>query len=100
MQASKREKLYQILAKIPHNRLTTYGDLARKLGNRKLARAVGNWLNKNPYSTKKVPCFRVIESNGEIGGYAGGTRAKIRKLKKAGFEIEKGRVLDYEKFLW
>jgi len=100
MVASKREKLYKILAKIPRNHLITYGDLARKLGDRKLARAVGNWLNKNPYPTKKVPCFRVIRSNGEIGGYAGGTRAKVKKLKRAGFEVKSNRVVNYKRVLW
>jgi len=80
--------------------LTTYGDLARKLGNRKLSRAVGNWLNKNPYSTKKVPCFRVIRSNGEVGGYALGVRAKAKKLKRAGFKVKNGRVVGYKKIIW
>ncbi len=80
--------------------MTTYGDLARKLGNRKLSQAVGNWLNKNPYPTKKVPCFRVIRGNGEIGGYALGKGAKIKKLRRAGFEIKRGKVVDYKKFIW
>jgi len=97
---SQSEKFYRILAKIPKSRLTTYGSLAKKMGNRKLARAVGNWLNKNPYPSKKVPCFRVIKSNGEIGGYALGVKVKVKKLKRAGFKIKNGKVVDYRKIIW
>ncbi len=95
-----RRKLYSILAKIPKSRLTTYGDLAKKLGDPKLARAVGNWMNKNPHPTKKVPCFRVIKSNGEVGGYAGGTSTKIKNLQQAGFPVKNGKVVEYKKILW
>ncbi|MFC1686338.1 MGMT family protein [Patescibacteria group bacterium] len=98
--SSGSETLYRILAKIPKNRLTTYKSLAKKMGNRKLARAVGNWLNKNPYPSKKVPCFRVIKSNGEIGGYALGVKAKVRKLKRAGFDVKNGKVIDYKDVVW
>jgi len=53
----------------------TYKAIAVKLGNQGLARAVGNALNKN--KDKNVPCHRVIQSSGKIGGFSGGKERKI-----------------------
>ncbi len=97
---TRREKVYRILSRLPRNRLATYKSLARKLGNARLSRAVGNWMHKNPYPTKKVPCFRVIKSNGEVGGYAGGTKLKIKKLRQAGFAVKNNKVVNYQKLIW
>ena len=74
---AKQEKVYRLLSRIPKNRLTTYKSLARKLGNSRLSRAVGRWMHVNPYPTRRVPCFRVIKSSGEVGGYAGGILSLI-----------------------
>ena len=48
-------------------------------------------MNKNPYSPK-IPCHRVIKSNGKIGGFASGTKNKINLLKKEGIIIKKGKI--------
>jgi len=55
-------------------------------------------LNKNPYAPK-VPCHRVIRSNGEVGGFANGTNKKIAILKKEGIIISKGKI-DLNKYLY
>ena len=67
----------------------TYGEVAIAIGNPKSYRAVGNALNKNPFiytersrSTPKVPCRRVIKSDGSVGGFAFGSDKKISLLKK------------------
>ena len=90
-----QEKVYSVLKKIPKGQVSTYGAIAKVLGN-KSYRAVGNALNKNPYSPK-VPCHRVVKSNGEVGGFAHGTRKKIEMLRKEGITINRGKV-DLKKF--
>ena len=74
------ERCYEILVKVPKGKVTTYGEIARALKS-KAYRAVGNAMNKNPYAPK-VPCHRVVNSNGEIGGFAHGTKKKIEMLRK------------------
>jgi len=75
--------VYQVVKKIPRGKVLTYKQVAIKLGNAKLARAVGNALNKNPY--KSVPCHRIIRSDGRLGGYNRGKNEKIKLLKKEGY---------------
>ena len=86
---SFNERCYKALKKVPKGKVTTYGALARAI-NSKAYRAVGNAMNKNPYAPK-VPCHRVIKSDGTIGGFASGTKKKIKMLKKEGVEIKKGK---------
>jgi len=82
--------VYEIVKKIPQGKILTYGDVAQKLGSRKLARAVGNALNKN--RDKLVPCHRVIKSDGRAGGFNSGTDRKIALLKSEGIKIENGKI--------
>jgi methylated-DNA-[protein]-cysteine S-methyltransferase len=92
---SFNERCYQVLKKVPRGRVTTYGHIARAL-HTKAYRAVGNAMKKNPYAPG-VPCHRVINSDGSIGGFASGTKKKIQLLKKEGIEIKKGKI-DLKKF--
>lgn len=75
-----QRKVYKIVKKIPKGSVRSYKWVAQKLGNKNLARAVGLALKKNKDS--KVPCYRVIKSDGSIGGYNKGINKKIKKLKK------------------
>jgi len=86
------------LKNIPLGRVTTYQNLAKRLGKPNAARAVGNALNKNPHAPK-VPCHRVVKSNGEIGGYVFGIKKKIGILKSESVEVKDGRVLNFEKIV-
>ena len=61
----------------------TYGELARRLGNPRAARAVGMACNRNPIAIV-VPCHRVVGSTGSLTGYAGGLDAKAFLLKLEG----------------
>ena len=76
------EKIYQVVKSIPKGSVLTYKQVAKKAGFPRAWRAVGNVLNKN--KDARIPCHRVVCSNGEAGGYNQGQREKIRKLKKEG----------------
>lgn len=94
---SKRHLVYSLLKKVPKNKVTTYAELARAAGTHPRAVAVFMLTNKDP---ARIPCFRVVKSNGEIGMYSapGGVKKKIKLLLMDGIEIEKGKV-DLEKYL-
>lgn len=94
---SFNERCYEILKKVPKGKVTTYKEISKKLKT-KGYRAVGNAMNKNPYAPK-VPCHRVVKSSGEIGGFAQGTKAKIKILKSEGIEIKNGKI-DLKKYLY
>ena len=66
-----QKKVWDELMKIPFGKTTTYFDIAKKLGNKKAVRAVGNAIGKNPLAII-IPCHRVIGSDGKLTGYAGG----------------------------
>jgi methylated-DNA-[protein]-cysteine S-methyltransferase len=85
------ERVWVMCARIPAGRVTTYGKLARALGSNG-ARAVGNALNHNPYSPK-VPCHRVVGSDGSLTGFAGGLPKKQRMLAREGV-IFRGNKVD------
>jgi methylated-DNA-[protein]-cysteine S-methyltransferase len=89
------ERCYEILVKVPKGKVTTYKDIANAL-NSKAYRAVGNAMNKNK-NAPKVPCHRVVNSNGGIGGYAYGVDKKIRILKEEGVKIIDGKI-DLDKY--
>ncbi len=85
MKKSFTQKVYDVVSKIPKGKVLTYKEVAKKAGNEKAVRAVGTILSKNT-DTKKVPCHRVIRSDGGMGGYAfGGVEKKRAILKKEGF---------------
>lgn len=72
-----------VVSKIPKGKTLTYGEVARRVGNAKAARAVGTMLSKN--FDPKIPCHRVIRSDGSLGNYnRGGTKQKREILRKEG----------------
>ena len=73
------EQVYAIVRKIPKGQTRSYRWVAERLGNAGRARAVGNALNRNPYAPR-VPCHRVVNADGSLGGYAGGPAKKRRLL--------------------
>lgn len=73
------EKVYLVVAKIPKGETLTYKEVAERAGSPRAFRAVGNILNKN--YDPKIPCHRVVRSDGTSGGYNRGRDEKIRKLK-------------------
>ncbi len=94
------EKVYSVVRKIPKGRVSTYKDVANAI-NSKAYRAVGQVLRCNPYAPK-VPCHRVVKSDGTIGGFFGKssgkmTHRKIAMLKKEGIEFEGNKIKNFEK---
>ena len=92
------ERCYRLISKIPEGKISTYKEIAKAL-NTKAYRAVGNAMAKNP-NPISVPCHRIINSNGSVGGYALGIDKKIKLLKKERVLISKGRVINYKKIIF
>lgn len=78
------ERVWAMLKEIPHGTTTTYGALAERLGNRRLARRVGQAVGRNPISVL-IPCHRVIGADGSLAGYAGGLERKQWLLELEGW---------------
>ena len=92
-------KVLELVKKIPKGRVSTYKEIGKALGRRgQIYRAVGRALKDNPCPVK-IPCHRVVCSNGSIGGYSGkgGVRKKIELLKSEGIKIRKGKIVDFSK---
>ncbi|MEY8759728.1 bifunctional helix-turn-helix domain-containing protein/methylated-DNA--[protein]-cysteine S-methyltransferase [Chryseobacterium tongliaoense] len=68
-------KVWESLLTIPMGKLSTYGNLAGKIGNSKASRAVGTAIGSNPVAFL-IPCHRVIQSSGNMGGYKWGSERK------------------------
>ena len=79
-------KVWKYLKSIKKGTVKTYKEVAIAIKSPKSARAVANACAKNPYAPK-IPCHRVIRSDGELGGYSGpgGIITKKKLLKKEGF---------------
>lgn len=72
-------EVWLILKEIPYGETRTYKWLAEKIGNPNASRAVGRALSRNPLPII-LPCHRIIESDGSLGGYSGGVNIKRRLL--------------------
>ncbi len=92
------QKLYELLKQIPKGKVTTYKELAKTLKT-KGYRAVGQIVGKNP-NAPKVPCHRVVRTDGGLGGYAFGIEKKIEILASEGVKVEDGKVVDFDKKLF
>ena len=78
-------KVWKYLTTIPKGQLRTYSQVAKAINKTKSVRAVANAVGKNPYAPK-IPCHRVIRSDGSLGGYSGkgGINTKRKLLKSEG----------------
>lgn len=93
------EYTYNLVRQIPPGRVSTYGAVAKALGNKGYARAVGKWMNKNP-NADTMPCFKIVSSDGSLGGFGLGLDDKIRRLKQDGIKVRNGKIVDFEKVLF
>ena len=77
-------KVWKYLKTIPEGQIRTYSEVAKAIKKPKAVRAVANAIGKNPYAPK-IPCHRVIRSDGSLGGYSGKggiyTKRKLLKLE-------------------
>jgi methylated-DNA-[protein]-cysteine S-methyltransferase len=97
------EKVWKLMETIPKGKVTTYRLIARKLET-KAYRAVGNACRNNPYAPR-VPCHRVVKSDGSIGGFAGETsgktvQEKAELLRREGVKVKDGKIVNFEKVLF
>lgn len=90
---SPTKRIYEAVKKIPKGHVATYAQVAEMAGDRKMARAVGNALHRNP-DPENIPCFRVVNTKGELaGGFAfGGAEVQARLLEEDGVKITDGKV--------
>jgi len=91
------------MSTIPKGKVTTYRLIAKKLDT-KAYRAVGNACRNNPYAPR-VPCHRVVKSDGTIGGFAGKmsgktVQKKAELLRKEGVQVKDGRIVNFERTLF
>jgi methylated-DNA-[protein]-cysteine S-methyltransferase len=89
------QDVYILLSKIPPGKVSTYGDIAKALGQPKAARAIGRIIANNP-NPISIPCHRVVKSNGEIGGFAYGEQRKREILEKEGIKFQNRIVENFE----
>ena len=87
-------KVRKIVKKIPKGKVMTYKDIANALGKPQAVRAVGNALNKNT-DLVTVPCYRVVKSNGDVGGYVLGIKEKVKLLEKEGIEFMGEKICNF-----
>lgn len=90
---SPSKQIYEAVKKIPRGKVATYGQVAELAGDKKMARAVGNALHKNP-QPGIIPCHRVVNAKGELAGaFAfGGAEAQSRLLLEEGVKVVEGKV--------
>lgn len=82
MKSNFSQKVYLVVSNIPEGKTLTYKEVAKLAGKPKAYRAVGNILNKN--LDPKIPCHRVIRSDGKTGGYNRGSQKKMDILRREG----------------
>lgn len=82
-----RVKVYEVVKKIPEGKFLSYKEVAKRAGNEKASRIVGNLMaqNKNP----EIPCHRVIKNDNELGGYQGFFK---NSWKKAALLLKEGAI--------
>lgn len=87
------KRIYEAVKKIPRGQVATYGQVAELAGDRKMARAVGNALHRNP-DPEHIPCYRVVNAKGELAGeFAfGGAGKQATILEADGIEVINGKV--------
>ncbi|MBQ5430913.1 MAG: methylated-DNA--[Lachnospiraceae bacterium] len=97
---SPTKRIYEAVQQIPKGYVATYGQVAEAAGDRKMARAVGNALHKNP-DPLRIPCHRVVNAKGELSGrYAfGGADKQAERLAEEGVSVIDGRV-DLKHYQW
>lgn len=86
------QRVKEVLSKIPKGKTLTYKEVAKRAGNSKASRAVGNIMKEN--YDPKIPCHRVVRSDGAVGEYnRGGPKKKIEILRSEGVEIKGAKVV-------
>ncbi len=91
-------RVLSIVRRIPPGRVATYGDVARRAGRPRAARAVGNIMRV--CGRPDVPCHRVIAAGGRLGGYGGRETMKRALLAAEGITVSGSRVRQLDRIRW
>lgn len=101
MKGNFYSEVYSVVKRIPKGKVTTYGEIARALGNVRKSRAVGYALHVNPLPGI-IPCHRVVNRYGEVSGaFAfGGPEEQRAKLEAEGIVFGADGRIDLKNFIW
>lgn len=90
---SPTKRIYEAVKRVPKGKVATYGQIAYLAGDKKMSRAVGNALHKNP-DPAHIPCYRIVNAKGELAGaFAfGGGEVQAELLRADGIEVVDGKV--------
>ena len=86
---------YDLVRQIPPGRVSTYGAVATALGDIIASRAVGRMMNQNP-DPDTMPCFKIVYSDGRLGGFGRGIQDKIRRLGEDNIQVKDGKIVDFQ----
>ncbi len=97
------DRVYELCKKIPRGRVSTYKIIAEKLDT-KAYRLVGYAL-KNNSNIRKIPCYRIVDSNGRLCGFDGNNsrrslNKKAKLLRKEGIIVKDNKIMNFEKVLY
>lgn len=90
---------YNLVRQIPDGNVSSYGAVAEALGDRVAARAVGRMMNQNP-DPDDMPCYKIVHSDGRLGGFAGHVDDKIRRLHAVNIQVKDGKLIDFDKIFF
>jgi deoxyribonuclease V len=90
---------YNLVKQIPDGKVSSYGALAKSLGDIVASRAVGRMMNQNP-DADSMPCYKIVNSDGRIGGFGRGINDKIRRLNEVDITVINGRIVDFERVFY
>jgi deoxyribonuclease V len=89
------EYTYELVRQIPDGMISSYGEVAKALGDKIAARAVGRMMNLNP-NADNMPCYKIVHSDGRIGGFGLGINDKIRRLNEVNISVNEGKIINFE----
>ncbi len=89
-------KVLACVRKIPYGEVVSYGEIAKRIGEKGKARAVGCALKRNPLPIL-IPCHRVVKSDGRLGGYSLGLGLKRWLLRREGIEVKREKVCRWKR---
>ena len=87
---------YDLVRQIPDGKISSYGAVAKALGDKIASRAVGRMMNQNP-DADTMPCYKIVHSDGRLGGFGLGTQDKIRRLKNDNIHVKQGKIINFDK---
>jgi deoxyribonuclease V len=90
---------YDLVRQIPSGNVSSYGEVAKSLGDIRASRAVGRMMNQNP-DADAMPCFKIVQSDGHLGGFGLGLDDKIRRLNNDLIQVKNNEIVDFDNVLF